>query len=216
MIVVERHAGAHRAKWLLTYTDWEVLRTAPCPVLIVKALKPYHRPSVLAPIDPLHAYAKPTRLDAEILRTADIVRKGLRGRLHALYAYSPPAVLTGGFTAGAMPIPIEVSLGSADEARAELRAEIERLGIASVTEHVERASPVSAIPAVARSTGAAITVMGAISRSGLKRMFIGNTAELVLDQLQCDVLVVKPQNFKVRTPRAIAGMRLMASPLAPR
>jgi universal stress protein E len=33
--------------------------------------------------------------------------------------------------------------------------------------------------------------MGATSRSGLKRIFIGSTAEHVLDSLQCDVLVVK-------------------------
>jgi nucleotide-binding universal stress UspA family protein len=32
-----------------------------------------------------------------------------------------------------------------------------------------------------------------MSRSGLKRIFIGNTAERVLDGLQCDVLVVKPK-----------------------
>jgi universal stress protein E len=33
--------------------------------------------------------------------------------------------------------------------------------------------------------------MGAISRSGLKRIFIGNTAEHTLDSLKCDLLVVK-------------------------
>jgi universal stress protein E len=33
--------------------------------------------------------------------------------------------------------------------------------------------------------------MGAMSRSGLKRIFIGNTAEKVLDSLQCDVLIVR-------------------------
>ncbi len=33
--------------------------------------------------------------------------------------------------------------------------------------------------------------MGATSRSGLKRIFIGNTAEHVLDSLKCDVLVVR-------------------------
>jgi nucleotide-binding universal stress UspA family protein len=36
--------------------------------------------------------------------------------------------------------------------------------------------------------------MGAMSRSGLKRIFIGNTAEQVLDSLQSDVLIVKPPN----------------------
>ena len=34
--------------------------------------------------------------------------------------------------------------------------------------------------------------MGAISRSGLKRLVIGNIAEQVLDALPCDVLVLKP------------------------
>ena len=34
--------------------------------------------------------------------------------------------------------------------------------------------------------------MGAVSRAGLKRIFIGSTAEHVLDSLHCDVLVVKP------------------------
>ena len=44
-------------------------------------------------------------------------------------------------------------------------------------------------------------VMGAISRSGLRRLFIGSTAERVLDLLRCDVLVIKPRGFKARVPR---------------
>jgi hypothetical protein len=48
--------------------------------------------------------------------------------------------------------------------------------------------------------------MGAISRRGLQRLFIGNTAERMLDHLDCDVLVVKPAGFHTRiatraTPR---------------
>jgi universal stress protein E len=35
-------------------------------------------------------------------------------------------------------------------------------------------------------------VIGAVSRSRLDRVLIGNTAERVLDKLECDVLVVKP------------------------
>jgi universal stress protein E len=40
---------------------------------------------------------------------------------------------------------------------------------------------------------AGLVVIGATSRSGLKRVFIGNTAERVLDGLKSDVLVVKPR-----------------------
>jgi universal stress protein E len=49
------------------------------------------------------------------------------------------------------------------------------------------------LEAVARRTGAGIVVMGAVSRSALKRLFIGSTAEHLLDRLPCDVLVVKPR-----------------------
>ena len=46
--------------------------------------------------------------------------------------------------------------------------------------------------------GASVTcaVMGAVSRSALARLFIGSTAERVLDKLSCDTLIVKPRGFR--------------------
>jgi universal stress protein E len=38
--------------------------------------------------------------------------------------------------------------------------------------------------------------MGAVSRSGLKGLFLGNTAEDVLDRLHCDLVIVKPTGFR--------------------
>jgi nucleotide-binding universal stress UspA family protein len=49
------------------------------------------------------------------------------------------------------------------------------------------------LPVVARSMRAALIVMGAASRSGLKSIFIGSTAERALDSFTCDVLVIKPR-----------------------
>jgi universal stress protein E len=42
--------------------------------------------------------------------------------------------------------------------------------------------------------------MGAISRSRLRELFIGSTAERILDRLHCDVLVVKPGDFAEDLP----------------
>jgi len=44
--------------------------------------------------------------------------------------------------------------------------------------------------------------MGAVSRSALARLLIGNTAERVLDKLSCDVLIVKPRGFTATLTRA--------------
>jgi hypothetical protein len=48
-----------------------------------------------------------------------------------------------------------------------------------------------------------------VSHSGLKRMLIGNTAERVLNDLPCDVLVVKPAHFAKRVTEKVRGMRVV-------
>ena len=68
------------------------------------------------------------------------------------------------------------------------------------------------IPAVAQKLGADLVVMGAVARSGLKRVFIGNTAERVLGALPCDVLVIRPLRFRKRIASAARGIRVIAPP----
>jgi universal stress protein E len=48
------------------------------------------------------------------------------------------------------------------------------------------------LPALVEELYAAVVVMGAISRSAIDRGFVGSTAERLLDELMCDVLVVQP------------------------
>ncbi|HET9474631.1 MAG TPA: universal stress protein, partial [Steroidobacteraceae bacterium] len=91
LLVVENHhgTGRHPARWLLAYTDWELLRLCPIPVLLVKSRKLYHRPRVLAAIDPSHAHAKPSNLDRQILRAGAQLVHALHGELHTLHVMLP-------------------------------------------------------------------------------------------------------------------------------
>jgi universal stress protein E len=57
--------------------------------------------------------------------------------------------------------------------------------------------------------------MGAIARSGLKRLLIGNTAERVLDRLACDVLVLKPKQLTKHIPPRRRGARYVSFPTTP-
>jgi hypothetical protein len=52
------------------------------------------------------------------------------------------------------------------------------------------------LSAFARRSSTAAVVMGAVSRSAITRLFIGNAAERALDRLNCDVLIVKPRGFR--------------------
>ncbi|WP_172959719.1 universal stress protein [Thiomicrorhabdus aquaedulcis] len=51
------------------------------------------------------------------------------------------------------------------------------------------------IPQIAQDQNIDLIVMGTLGRSGLPGLVIGNTAETILEQIQCSVLAVKPSGF---------------------
>ena len=212
LIVAERHATRHVAPWLLRFTDWELLRSSPVPVLLVKTPRPYRRPVVLAAVDPSHAFAKPSRLDDEVLREAQSLAAALSGKLHAVHAYVPmPADLAA--VKGLTPdISERIEAHARAGAETSLKRILQRTKIPRARRHLVSLDPVDAIVKVAHDVRSNIVVMGAISRSGLKRAFIGNTAERTLDRLACDVLVVKPPRFSSSVTRAKRGARLITLP----
>jgi universal stress protein E len=206
LIVAERHAGRHLLQSLLRLTDWELLRLSPVPVLLVKRSQPYHRPTVLAAVDPTHAFAKPAKLDQEILAVSSVVADALRGKLHAVHAYSP---MQPGMGAGTPEAAKRIQKANATLAKASFDRILRSVDIPPARRHLIASHPIDAVRAVARESHSRIVVMGAISRSGLKRVFIGNTAEQLLDRLPCDLLIVKPAEFASRVPSARRGARVV-------
>jgi universal stress protein E len=196
LVVAEAHAGRRLAPWLLRLTDWELLRTCPVPVLIVKTARAWRRPVVLAAIDPVHAFAKPAGLDAGILKAGAWLSRALGGALHVMHAANPLA-------------------GTEAQARQAFDSELRQAKLPRGRRHLVRGAPSEAIPRAARALGAAVVVMGAISRSALKRIVIGNTAERVLGDLPCDVLVVKPARFVTRVAHTRRGVRYTVSTEVP-
>jgi universal stress protein E len=213
LIVAERHGGRHVAASLLQLTDWELLRLASLPVLLVKRRGLYRRPRVLAAVDPDHRYAKPVQLDREILEAGALLAAALHGSLHAVHAYSPLPLSA--YTRGA---PSEEILADMQRHSAHAAAEkLERLaapaGIPASRRHLVARHPSDAIEQSAAEIRSAVVVMGALARSGLRGLLIGNTAERVLDQLPCDLLVVKPRGFRRQVPRRRRGVRHLSLPM---
>jgi universal stress protein E len=210
LIVADLHAGSHVVAGMLHLTDWELLRLSAMPVLLVKTKTPYRRPIVLAAVDPTHTRSKPAALDEVILSAASSITDSLHGTLHTVHAYIPaPASIWPANAAGAASLP-RLMAQTARKARLVLDRASESAEIPRSRRHLVGRHPVDAIEQTARQTHASIVVMGAISRSGLKGFFIGNTAERLLDSLACDVLVVKPTNFKQRVARSLRGVKLLS------
>ncbi len=212
LILAERHASAHVAPWFLRYTDWELLRQSPVPVLLFKTARPYAAPRVLAAVDPSHAFDKSARLDAEILQLAARVCAVTRGRLHAVHAFVPDLI---GMTTKELSVPdapAQITTRAATLARERMDKTLRatRLGkLPAARRHLVANHPVDAIPALARRLGCDLVVMGAMSRSGLKRLAFGNTAERLLDELPADLLIAKPPGFVSRVRAKSRGAQLV-------
>lgn len=212
LVVAERHATHPSPHWLLHMNDWELLRACPVPLLLVKSRRPYRHPAVLAAVDPSHA-DKPAQLDEDILGLGGSLSRALRGTLHVVHAH--PQVLSGSRATDAFS-PTQAARLNAEFA-ASAKAQLDRLlaptAIPRNRRHLSGRSAADAIATAARETLSSIVAMGALSRSGLKGMFIGNTAERLLDRLSCDVLIVKPAHFRSRVSSASRGARVI--PLTP-
>jgi universal stress protein E len=211
LIVADQHAGRHTIAGLLHLTDWELLRLSPVPVLLVKTRGSYVDPVVLAAVDPGHTFSKPTKLDQEILGAGSTITRTLRGKLHALHAYVPfPFVADPNSMLSQQNIN-QMEAQATEAAQSALQRVLRKTRIPKANRHVIGRHPADAIVQAARELRSSTVVMGAVSRSGLKRLFIGNTAERVLDLLSCDILVVKPKHFANRISRAKRGVRLVAA-----
>ncbi len=169
------------ARIFLANEDWELVRHCPVPLLLVKGLPWSEPPSFIAAVDPDHLRDKPESLDKKLVAHAVELRDRFNGSAH-LYHYDwiPPL-------SGLYPLRIDAANESA-----KLIAMGEESGIPASQCHWTDANINDSLPALVEKIDAAVVVMGAISRSAIDRVFVGSTAERLLDELVCDVLVLKP------------------------
>jgi universal stress protein E len=193
-------------RMLLRHTDWELVRHSPVPLLLVKSTRQARKPLVLAAIDPLHANSKPARLDGKILDVASGMATILKATVHAFHAYMPLSVVLA--ASSGEPVVWDIPALETKHTQVVLREftrALRRTKIPASRRHLRAGAAATELPECARSIRATLVVMGAVSRSWLDRLFVGNTAERVLDELVCDVLIVKPPGLKdssaARQPR---------------
>jgi nucleotide-binding universal stress UspA family protein len=156
--------------------------------------------------------AKPAKLDAAILDLGGQVAAALGGKLHAVHAFVPTLLDVRHLDLDDPNLPATIEARAAQHARAGFDRALAGADVPAPRRHLVARHPVDAIPETAKAVGAGVVVMGAVSRSGLKRLTVGDTAEQILDSLARDVLIVKPSHFAARVPPRKRGVQLIASP----
>lgn len=180
LLVTESHRHGRLARWLLSNTDWELMRHCPCALWFVRDSGIPARPGILVAVDPLHAHDKPARLDDRLLEWANRVAEETDGTIEIAHAHERA---------------LEPALNRA----------MDRLGVRHAIPpaacHLVPGKAIDVLPALVKRRRAHVLVMGAVSRSLPNRAVIGNTAEKVIDHVRCDVFVVKPAGFRTHVSR---------------
>ena len=197
LVIACAQASGTGGRWFLRNTDWELIRYCPCPLLLLKSARPYDKRSLLVAVDPFHANAKPARLDQELLKAGLAFGRLLSRPVHVFHAYMPLlANVQGALGEAVLWDDADVENAHRMRIRREFDRLAERAHIPPARRHLIMGDISGELEATSKRVKAGITVMGAVSRSGLNRLFIGSTAESALDRLTSDVLVIKPRGFK--------------------
>jgi universal stress protein E len=205
LVVKDTHYHTVLRRTLFTNTDWSLIRTCPAPLLLAKAGEWPDTPRILAALDPGHVGDKPAGLDHDILEWSERVAARMGGEVHAVHAFFPAALLAATATLAGMPL--ASGMTSAEIVEAERKRIAGQLAdivgphpLPAQRVHLEQGAAAEVLPRMADQLNAALVVMGAVSRSRLQEVFLGSTAERVLDRIGCDVLVVKPADFTEKLP----------------
>jgi universal stress protein E len=195
LVIKDTHYHSLLRRSIFSNTDWNLIRECPLPLWLAKPRAVAAKPCIVAAVDPVHERDKPAELDHEILTVAAELGDALRGSLEVFHAFDVTPVLATSVGTIAMPLmlPVPELIDAVRERHGSAVHELtDGHGIARDRVHIEHGGTRDRLMAVSERLGADLVVMGAVSRKGLARAFIGNTAEEVLDRLGCDLLIVKP------------------------
>lgn len=193
LVVKDTHHHSLAQRTILTNTDWELIRGCPVPLLLAKPRPWTAEPRVCAAIDPGHADDESALLDRCILEQAAAFAEALAAQMHVLHAYIPIAMVASRISLPPFVADMSPALlsGEQDRKRGELTRLVANYRVPAENIHLEPGGVADVLCRLATQLSADVMTMGAISRSAVKRAFVGSTAESVLERLPCDALVVK-------------------------
>lgn len=204
---------------LLGSDDMHLLRKCPCPVWLIKPQAPKSYRRILAAVDVDDAYP-PAELESrgalnrQILEMAGSLALADFAELHIGYAWHAigESAMHGAF----MRTPEEEITAYVEQVRRQHAARLEALmrevsgNLGQDTldylkphTHLVKGWARKEIPALAKRIETDLVVMGTVARTGVPGFIMGNTAETILNQIDCSVLAIKPPGFV--TPVTLEG-----------
>jgi universal stress protein E len=192
LVVVGVHESRVAPHRRLTETDWDLMRLCPCPLLLIRDPDTEAYDAILAAVDPLQDHAEPPGLDHAVLGAAEQFRRAFDAGLRVANIYPNPEDYE---IVSAVQVEPGVFYGAENIEEAHRRAVhalVRDCGIEKAEELLRAGEPAAAIGEIAAEHNIQLIVMGAIKRGRIESAVLGSTAETVIADATCDVLLVKP------------------------
>ncbi|AYO15009.1 universal stress protein [Vibrio owensii] len=180
--------------------DMKLLRKCPCPVWLNR--KPKHsmvKKRVAVAIDPIISSKEQEVLTVELLQLARSIADSFNRQLHIVscWEYQMESYLRHHVWIQIEDDVLDQQINAHRTAHREaLDAIIATSGIAgdSVVHHLHGSAD-EQIPRWVTKEEIDVLVMGTIARTGIQGVIIGNTAENVLQSIDCSLVALKPEGF---------------------
>ena len=200
--------------------DMHLLRKCPCPVWLIKPQAPKANRCILAAVDVDDAYPsqemKSRRaLNRQIIEMASSLALTESADLHIAHAWDAigestlrlgPFIKTPENEINAYVEQVRRQHASnLDELMHEVPADVglDALEYLNPQKHLVKGLARIEIPALVKRIDADLVVMGTVARTGVPGFIMGNTAETILNQIDCSVFAIKPPGFE--TPVTVDG-----------
>ena len=198
-LVMKTARGESRLKEVIFgSTTMHLMRKCPCPVWVIKPAHQKKYARIMAAVDPDPIDKKRNALNTKIMELATSLARIEGSELHVSHAWSlyGESLMTGS---------IRMSQREVDklvrQTRKEHQGRITELvekhasGLPNGRVHLLKGHAEELIPALAKRKKFELIVMGTVCRTGLAGFVVGNTAENILQQVDCSVLAIKPAGF---------------------
>lgn len=179
-------------------TAMSLMRKCPCPVWVIKPTPRLRFSRILAAVNPVPSDEAQNTLNRKIMDLASSLTQSEEGELHVVHAWDlyyddilkNRAILSGH--------EVDRLVAAAENTHRAWLDELLRPyapGISSNNVHLLRGHASKVISKIASREEIELIVMGTVCRTGVSGLLIGNTAEKVLQKVDCSVLTVKPEGF---------------------
>jgi universal stress protein E len=188
MVLAGTRSAGLLEQFFVGSTAKRLIRKCPSPVWIVKAEYAASPKAVLAATDFSDVSLKAVR---EALKIAQQAQAEFH-LLHVVDSKDVPDDLISHIPAGSS---LREEIREAAQKRLDEFLESLAVDRSQIQTHLLWGTPWEEIRRISRHHAVDLIVIGTVGRSGIKGLFLGNTAEKVLDTCDCSILTFKPDDF---------------------